>query len=77
MKQTLNTMPSEKNKRLAPRHVLVTVASTSSSAEKAESDSSFEHVAEVMFEDENDVWNSIELLKVYTAEGAVSLLVGF
>ena len=30
---------------LSPRHVRVAVASTSSSPEKAESDSSFEHVA--------------------------------
>ena len=54
---------------MSPRHVRVAVASTSSASEKAESDSSFEHVAEVMLEDESRVWNSIQLFQMYTAEG--------
>ena len=61
VKRALDTMPSEKINFMSPRHVRVAVASISSSSEKAESDSSFEHVAEIMLEDESRVWNSIEL----------------
>ena len=55
IKQTLVIMPSGKNNNnnfMSPKHVRVAVASTSSSSEKAESDSSTEHLAEVMLEDE-------------------------
>ena len=61
VKRVLDTMLSEKINFMSPRHVRATVASTSSSSEKAESDSSFEHVAEIILEDESRVWNSIEL----------------
>ena len=48
-----------------PRKVRVTVASTSSSTAKAESDLSVEHVTEFMLDDESRVRHFIELFQKY------------
>ena len=38
---------------MSPRHVSVAIATTSSSSTRAESNSSFEHVTELLLEDES------------------------
>ena len=52
MEQTIDTMLSV-NLILCLQGILVAIATTSSSSTRAESNSSFEHVTEVILEDES------------------------